>query len=612
MLVQGNRPRQLHWYHAGPMLFGDWGTSRLYVLGLCFFHAQHSSLWFMLAMSALLIGVGWAYSIICRLYPDGGGVYSSARHKSQSLAVFGALLLGADYVVTAALSALDAFHYVDLPFFSPAVWAALSIAVLGILNIFGPTKAGAAALVAAVLTVIFSSVIGFAAVPSLAHSKLTAVSGSPAGWWSQFTGIILAISGVEAVANMTGIMVEPVEKTARRAIWPVLIEIVVLNLVLTLAMSAIPNKAFTENLSEEIIHTMDDEKTPEAEKPFRAHRDDMLKVLASYYVGETFAKVASVVFALLLLSAVNTAVTDLVSIQYMMARDHELPNMFAGLNKWGMPFVPLVISVIVPLLTVLLVPDVGHLADLYAIGVVGAVAVNLGSCVTTLGLPLKTWERAAMSVLAVLMLAIWFTIAYEKPHALVFAGAIVAVGLTTRWLTHQRKVREVISGTVATIGGTFTSIGQLIEQAGGTGTDETASHQVRFLVATQGSPKLVQFALDQAKSFHAEVLFLFVRHIAVPMLGPAHRPNIANDPDAQKAAEQIKQMGEASGVPVRFLYTVADNISETIVDFAVTYGVSQVIIGTSKRGTLWRTMKGDVIQGVAQHLPERTQLLIHA
>jgi K+-sensing histidine kinase KdpD len=96
------------------------------------------------------------------------------------------------------------------------------------------------------------------------------------------------------------------------------------------------------------------------------------------------------------------------------------------------------------------------------------------------------------------------------------------------------------------------------------------------------------------------------------MLGPAHKPNIANDPDAQKAAEQIKQLGDAAGVPVRFLYTVADNISETIVDFAVTYGVSQVIIGTSKRGTLWRTSKGDVIQGVAQHLPERTQLLIHA
>jgi len=598
MLVQGNRPRQLHWYHAGPMLFGDWGTSRLYVLGLCFFHARHSSLWFMMAMSALLVAVGWAYSIICRLYPDGGGVYSSARHKSQSLAVFGALLLGADYVVTAALSALDAFHYLDVPY--PAFFAALSIGLLGILNIFGPTKAGAAALVAAVLTVIFSSVIGFASVPSLGHSHITSLSGSPLSWWSQFTGIILAISGVEAVANMTGIMVEPVEKTARRAIWPVLIEIVILNLVLTLAMSAIPMEKFSEDIPKEISEKVEAGEIEVADVPYLAHRDDMLKMLASYYVGPTFAKIASVVFALLLLSAVNTAVTDLVSIQYMMARDHELPTSFAGLNKWGMPAIPLAISVMVPLITVLAVPDVGHLADLYAIGVVGAVAVNLGSCVTTLGLPLKKWERTVMSVLAVLMIAIWFTIAYEKPHALAFAGVIVAVGLTARWLTHHRQA----------IGGKVISV---VEQLTGAAASlENAANQTRFLVATQGSPKLVQFALDQAKSFHAEVLFLYVRHIAVPMLGPAHKPNIANDPDAQKAAEQIKAQAEASGVPIRFLYTVADNISETIVDFAVTYGVSQVIIGTSKRGTLWRTMKGDVIQGVAQHLPERTQLLIHA
>ena len=78
MLTHGARPRQLRWYHAGPMLFGDWGTSRLYVLGLAFYYAGHASFWFMLAMSFLLIAVGWAYQVICRLYPDGGGVYSSA------------------------------------------------------------------------------------------------------------------------------------------------------------------------------------------------------------------------------------------------------------------------------------------------------------------------------------------------------------------------------------------------------------------------------------------------------------------------------------------------------------------------------------------------------
>ena len=586
MLVQGNRPRQLHWYHAGPMLFGDWGTSRLYVLGLCFFHARGSSIWFMLAMSCLLVAVGWAYSVICRLYPDGGGVYSSARHKSQSLAVFGALLLGADYVVTAALSALDAFHYLGVD--QPALCAAISIGLLGVLNIFGPTKAGAAALVAALLTVGFSLVIGLASVPSLSQAQISPLSGSPFGWWTQFTGIILAISGVEAVANMTGIMVEPVEKTARRAIWPVLIEIVILNLILTLAMSAVPLEVLGDG---------------DATQAYSLHRDDMLRVLASYYVGPGFAAVASIVFALLLLSAVNTAVTDLVSIQYMMARDRELPQAFSGLNKWGMPLIPLTVSVLVPLVTVLAVPDVGRLADLYAIGVVGAVAVNLGSCVTTLGLPLKKWERAVMSVLAVLMIAIWFSIAYEKPHALAFAGVIVVVGLTARWLTHHR---EAIGGTVTSL------VGHIIDMTASTAPVENTANSVRFLVATQGSPKLVGFALEQAKSFHAEVLFLYVRHIAIPMLGPAHKPNIANDPDAQKAAQQIKEQAEAAGVPIRFLYTVADNIAETIVDFAVTYGVTQVIIGTTKRGALWRTMKGDVIQGVAQHLPDRTQLLIHA
>ena len=39
MLTHGVRPRQLKWFHAGPMLFGDWGTSRLYVLGLAFYYA---------------------------------------------------------------------------------------------------------------------------------------------------------------------------------------------------------------------------------------------------------------------------------------------------------------------------------------------------------------------------------------------------------------------------------------------------------------------------------------------------------------------------------------------------------------------------------------------
>src|SRR3954451_2894370 len=113
-LLSSERPRNVGWFAAGSMLFGDWGTSRLYVLGLAFLVAGRTSFWLILLMSLLILGVGWAYTQICRIYPNGGGVYTAARQRSALLGVVGALLLFADYTITASLSALDAYHYFGL------------------------------------------------------------------------------------------------------------------------------------------------------------------------------------------------------------------------------------------------------------------------------------------------------------------------------------------------------------------------------------------------------------------------------------------------------------------------------------------------------------------
>src|SRR5437868_14469234 len=114
-LLASERPRNLGWFGGAGLLFGDWGTSRLYVLGIAFAIAGRSSFYLIAMMSLLILAVGWAYTQICRIYPDGGGVYTAAKQKSRTLAVVGALLLFADYTVTASLSALDAFHYFGLP-----------------------------------------------------------------------------------------------------------------------------------------------------------------------------------------------------------------------------------------------------------------------------------------------------------------------------------------------------------------------------------------------------------------------------------------------------------------------------------------------------------------
>ncbi len=90
-----------------------------------------------------------------------------------------------------------------------------------------------------------------------------------------------------------------------------LAEIVVLNIVLTLAMLAMP---------------LDVLGGGNPENAYTLHRDDMLRAIAEHYVGPAFAAGSAIVFALLLLSAANTAITDLVSIQFMMSRDRELPG----------------------------------------------------------------------------------------------------------------------------------------------------------------------------------------------------------------------------------------------------------------------------------------------
>ena len=66
-------------------------------------------------MCVLTALVGINYMIICRLYPDGGGVYASVRHRSEVISIVGAFLLIADYLVTAAISALSAFQYLGVP-----------------------------------------------------------------------------------------------------------------------------------------------------------------------------------------------------------------------------------------------------------------------------------------------------------------------------------------------------------------------------------------------------------------------------------------------------------------------------------------------------------------
>src|SRR5437660_11415709 len=110
-----HRPRNADWKRAAALLYGDWGTSKAYVIGLAFVAAGFASLPIILAVCVLTAVVAYNYIIVCKHFPDGGGVYSAARQQSRFLASVGALLLIANFIVTAALSGWAGVTYLCGP-----------------------------------------------------------------------------------------------------------------------------------------------------------------------------------------------------------------------------------------------------------------------------------------------------------------------------------------------------------------------------------------------------------------------------------------------------------------------------------------------------------------
>jgi amino acid transporter len=200
------RPRNVGWARAASLLYGDWGTSKAYVIGLAFVAAGFSSFPIILAVCALTALVGYNYIIVCKHFPDGGGVYSAARQQSRVLAVMGALLLVANFTVTAAMSGWAAMSYFGVPK-EVVPWAAIGIILfIGFINHFGPKHSGSVATVLALPTVLVVVAIIALSIPHLTTANLSWPTGKFQANWVAFVGVILALSGVEAIANLTGVM----------------------------------------------------------------------------------------------------------------------------------------------------------------------------------------------------------------------------------------------------------------------------------------------------------------------------------------------------------------------------------------------------------------------
>jgi amino acid transporter/nucleotide-binding universal stress UspA family protein len=599
---ESHRPRNVDWKRAAAILYGDWGTSKAYVIGLAFVAAGFGSFPLILAVTLLAAFVGFNYLIICRHFPDGGGVYSAARGQSRLLAVVGALLLLGGLTVTASLSGWAAFSYLGVPTKYIAVSTIGLIVVLGFVNRYGPRHSGSLAVLLAIPTVVTVMVLILLALPHLTTVHFEPPSSDFGEVWIAFTGIILALSGVEVIANLTGVMtlnpgsnpaVPVVTRTATKTLLPVAVEVTLGTIFLGWAMLSLA-KSFKPQLIE--------------------RKEDMLRFLGEHYatlnfgpaVGTATGYLVGVVFALLLISAVNTAILAIIGLLYMMAKDGEMPEVFTRLNRFGVPSFPLLAAVLLPTLTLVFAKDFEALAGLYAIGVVGAIAVNMGSTSFNRKIDLHWAERGIMGITFLILFAIEVTLAKTKPDALFFVVCLLGCGLAMRAYTHKlgglktvtlkREIAEMVTSEAMEIFHPQIGEGQ------------------RLMVAAQGLTPVMSYALDEAQIRKAVLYVLFVKRIAVFVPGALRsdrRQSWEDDPRASAIMSVMMKQGIDRDVPVVPVFAASDDPATIILDVSATLGVDFLFLGASQRQALSKMLQGDIISRVASGLPENIRLVIY-
>ena len=244
--------------------------------------------------------------------------------------------------------------------------------------------------------------------------------------------------------------------------------------------------------------------------------------------------------------------------------------------------------------------QVTYLAALYAIGVVGAITINLGSCCTNFKLNIKISERLMLGISALIMLIVEATIIYQKHNAVIFATTVLTVGLCARavgqWVEQRRIALPVLEPGINVLS---------LEEA----RDLMPLYKGTTLVAI----KAVSAALIDEAALHARgkaesvVYSLFVEEMPP---GWAYPTEAKPSGEAVKILNQAVQEFEKRGITSVPLWSLSDNAGVSIVKTAKALNLDTVMIGSTKRGALERMLRGEVLKTISDQLPQEKHLVI--
>ncbi len=586
------------------VVFADIGTSIYYVPGILYNDVGVLAALFVLMTGAAFVFLAGKYADIASRYREGGGVVTVAGHAFGDYAgALGGMLITVDYFLTTAISSVSGFQYFDsLVPLGGALLPAVVIALLflGVLNAIGIKESAgvtaAVAIAAFAVDVIVVAVVALQLSPHDWHLigeqfALVKTLGLKSGLVG-FAGAWLAFSGLESISQLSPAMALPRERTAKVAMFLVVVAILLTSPILT---------AFSTGL----------------DKVNKEHAERFISELGLAYGATTLKVMVVVTGSTLLLFAANTAIIGGYHVFRALSKHRFLPEVMARLSpRFGTPWIAIATAVLVPVAVILATQgDMDLLGNMYAFGLLGAFTLS------SAGLDVVRWregERGPRFWIGVLttivVLTAWFTNIVFKPLATYFGGGItlfgmfVAVGVRHGWFRAISIPIPYVSRRLAE-----QSVADLPQAAKILTIDEAVElmpvYQPASMLCIRGGPNADLLA-KTAERLHGtgegQVYLLFIDEVP-GLLFPA---GLTPSSDANDVLNRATTYLEEQGITAVPVWRVGHSAGDTIADTARELRVKYVIIGTSRRTPLWKLLRGSVLRDLEQSLPSGTQLVV--
>jgi amino acid transporter len=603
--------RQLNWFLAWAVVFCDIGTSVYYVPGILYGNVGDKTPFFVLLTTLGFIPLALKYIEISWRNPEGGGVVSIATKALGPMwGCLGGMLITTSYFLTAAISAVSGFHYVGsvvhLIDGHIVLFACVGLLALAILNIVGIRESATVALMMAVAALAVDIMV----------IAISLWQFSPTQWWQAlqsfapgqslsyrellvgFAAAWLAFSGLESISQLSPNMRLPLRRTARWAMWGVIITTVITSPLLTLLSINLLPAEIKATQSERFISEV---------------------ALVSGGFGLKAAVVLSA--STLLLFAANTAIIGAYHIFLALTNFGFLPRAIALRSAtFRSPHIAIGIATIVPIAVIFATQgELALLGEMYAFGLLGAFVFS------SLSLDVIRWRLGRRDfgfwvgvLTTAVILGAWCINLVEKELATLFGGVltalgmIIAVGVRRAWfldLLHnipwiQRLQARAYMASEALVEDELRGLVTL-----GDAVELKDLYPSSTLLAVRGeNPRLLQEGIRRAKGMGETALYcVYVEEWPGLFAGDTpHRPNEEGVNTLRSALHEVQ--GESvEAIPI---WTVSHNAAEAIANAAKVLDVNAVLIGANRRSAFYHMLRGHVVKGLMKRLPRDCHLMI--